>query len=46
LDRAEAAYSRKRYQEMIDSARQAVEAASDARTIAMRQKKTAGTQQN
>jgi hypothetical protein len=46
LDRAEAAYARKRYQEMIDSARQAVEAASDARTIAMRQKKTAGTQQN
>ncbi len=46
LDRAEAAYARKRYQEMIDSARQAVEAASDARTIAMRQKKSAGTQQN
>jgi hypothetical protein len=46
LDRAEAAYARKRYQEMIDSARQAVEAASDARTIAMRQKKTAGTKQN
>ncbi len=39
LSRAEAAYAKKRYEEMIDSARQAVEAASDARMIAMRQKK-------
>ena len=39
LSQAEAAYGKKRYKEMIDSARQAVEAASDARLIAMRQKK-------
>ncbi len=39
LSQAEAAYQKKRYKEMIDSARQAVEAASDARLIAMRQKK-------
>ena len=46
LDLAETAYRNKRYKDMIDSARQAVEAASDARIIAMRQKKdtTAVTQ--
>ena len=45
LDQAEAAYAKKNYKSMIDSARQAVEAASDARMIAMRQKKTVGTEQ-
>ena len=44
LDQAEAAYARKNYKSMIDSARQAVEAASDARIIAMRQKKETGIQ--
>lgn len=39
LNQAEAAYMRKNYKSMIDSARQAVEAASDARMIAMRQKR-------
>jgi Domain of unknown function (DUF4398) len=39
LDQAEAAYAKKNYKTMIDSARQAVEAASDARMIAMQQKK-------
>ena len=43
LDQAEAAYNKRNYKNMIDSARQAVEAASDARIIAMRQKKEAGT---
>ena len=42
LDQAEAAYLKKNYKGMIDTARQAVEAASDARMIAMRQKKEAG----
>ena len=47
LSQAEAAYGKKRYKEMIDSARQAVEAAADARLIAMRQKKSgvSGVQQ-
>jgi hypothetical protein len=45
LDQAEAAYARKNYKGMIDSARQAVEAASDARIIAMQRKKPLGTQQ-
>jgi hypothetical protein len=45
LDQAEAAYTQKKYQGMTDSARQAVEAASDARTIAMRQKHAPGAQQ-
>jgi hypothetical protein len=39
LDQAEAAYTKKDYKSMIDSARQAVEAASDARMIAMHQTK-------
>ena len=45
LDQAEAAYSQKNYKTMNDAARQAVEAASDARTIAMRQKQAPGAQQ-
>jgi hypothetical protein len=45
LEQAEAAYVRKNYKGMIDSARQAVEAASDARMIAMRLKKENGTRQ-
>jgi hypothetical protein len=45
LDQAEAAYMKKNYKGMIDSARQAVEAASDARMIAMRQQKEAGARQ-
>ena len=45
LQLAEAAYTKKNYKEMIDSARQAVEAASDARIIAMRQKKESTTRQ-
>jgi hypothetical protein len=45
LDEAEAAYIKKNYKSMIDSARQAVEAASDARMIAMRQKNAVGTRQ-
>jgi hypothetical protein len=45
LDQAEAANLKKNYKIMIDSGRQAVEAASDARTIAMRQKKEVGTRQ-
>jgi hypothetical protein len=44
LTQAEAAFVRKNYKAMIDSARQAVEAASDARIIAMRQKKPTGPQ--
>lgn len=38
LDQAESSYSQKRYKDVTDSARQAVQAASDARTISMRQK--------
>ena len=38
LDQAEAAYSKKRYADVTNSARQAVQAASDARTISVRQK--------
>lgn len=38
LDQAESSYSQKRYKDITDSARQAVQAASDARTISMRQK--------
>jgi hypothetical protein len=45
LDQAEAAWVKKNYKSMIDSARQAVEAASDTRMIAMRLKKPVGTQQ-
>ncbi|HEY1950236.1 MAG TPA: DUF4398 domain-containing protein [Bryobacteraceae bacterium] len=45
LDQAEAAYTQKNYKSMTDSARQAVEAASDARTIAMRQKSAPGSRQ-
>lgn len=45
LSQAEAAYAQKNYKSMTDSARQAVEAASDARTIAMRQKHSPGSQQ-
>jgi len=43
LDQAEAAYAQKSYKSMTDLARQAVEAASDARTIAMRQKGAPGS---
>ncbi|HMF75618.1 MAG TPA: hypothetical protein VK604_08155, partial [Bryobacteraceae bacterium] len=43
LDQAEAAYSRKSYKEMTDAARQAVQAASDARMIALRQKAAPGS---
>src|SRR3954468_23694624 len=45
LGQAETAYTQKNYRNMTDSARQAVEAASDARTIAMRQKHAPGSQQ-
>jgi Domain of unknown function (DUF4398) len=45
LGQAEAAYAQKSYKNLTDLARQAVEAASDARTIAMRQKKAPGSQQ-
>jgi hypothetical protein len=45
LSQAEAAYAQKSYKSMTDFARQAVEAASDARTIAMRQKRAPGSQQ-
>ncbi|HEY3937190.1 MAG TPA: hypothetical protein VGL97_07150 [Bryobacteraceae bacterium] len=45
LNQAEAAYAQKNYRSLTDSARQAVEAASDARTIAMRQKGAPGSQQ-
>ena len=45
LSQAEAAYAKKHYKDMIDSARQAVEAASDARTIAMRQKQNGEVRQ-
>ena len=38
LDQAEAAYTQRNWKNVTDSARQAVEAASDSRTIAMRQK--------
>ena len=44
LSQAEAAYARKNYKDMINTARHAVEAASDARMIAMRQKKDAAVQ--
>ena len=43
LDQAEAAYRQKNFKAMTDSARQAVEAASDARTIAVRQKQAASS---
>ncbi len=39
LDQAEASYKRKDLKAAIDSARQAVQAASDARTVALNQKK-------
>jgi hypothetical protein len=45
LSQAEAAYEQKNYKNMTDFARQAVEAASDARTIAMRQKGAPGSRQ-
>jgi hypothetical protein len=45
LGQAETAYTQKNYKNMTDSARQAVEAASDARTIATRQKHAPGSQQ-
>jgi hypothetical protein len=45
LNQAEAAYAQKNYKSLTNSARQAVEAASDARTIAMRQKGARGSQQ-
>ncbi len=45
LDQAEAAYTQKNFKATTDSARQAVEAASDAHTIAMRLKHAPGSQQ-
>jgi hypothetical protein len=41
LDQAEAAYTQKNWKGVTDTARQAAEAASDARTIAVRQKASA-----
>jgi len=38
LDEAESSYKRKNFKTTIDSARQAVQTASDARTIALRKK--------
>lgn len=45
LTQAEAAYAQKDYKGTTNAARQAVEAASDARTIAMRQAHAPGSQQ-
>jgi hypothetical protein len=39
LDQAESAYQKKNFKATIDSARQAVQAASDARAVALSQKK-------
>jgi len=39
LDQAESAYRNKNFKATVDSARQAVQAASDARTVALNQKK-------
>ena len=41
LDQAESAYAQKNFKPMTDASRQAVEAASDARTIAMQDKRQA-----
>jgi Domain of unknown function (DUF4398) len=45
LTQAQAAYGQKDFKKTTDAARQAVEAASDARSIAMRQKQAPGSQQ-